>query len=294
MASIRARIHRCLLSHTNLFDLEIPALRRKLASLSKRAQPQRQVSVNRVVVGQVPCVELVPPRAHPGTTLFYLHGGGGCLGLLPMTVAFVSRLAHACHLRALIPEYRIAPEHPFPAALDDASAVLAALAESSSERLILAGDSFGFGLGLAALQTGPSDWRRRCDLALALCPLVDLTGASETFTSRRAADPYRTRDPLRLARLYAGDHDPRSPRLSPLFGSLQGMPRLYVQAAEDDVFLGDAMTLAAAAERAGVVTTLRVFPRLWHVFQLSAGSLPEADGALREMVEVIASPSSPH
>lgn len=289
MLSIRARIHRYLLSHTRLFELDVATLRRRLEVLGKRARVHREVGVNRLSLSGVPTLELVPRQARAGETMVYFHGGGGCLGITPLTTAFVSRLARACRMRLLLPDYRIAPEHPFPAAFDDASAVIGdVLGETSaSERLILAGDSFGFGLGLAALTAGDLRWRRRFDLAVGLCPLVDLTGDSDTLVSRRAVDPYRSSDPLRLAHIYAGDHDVRSSRLSPLFASLHGMPRMFLQAAEDDVFLGDAERLADVAKQSGVPTHLRTFPRLWHVFQLSAGSLPEADQALHEIAAVL-------
>jgi epsilon-lactone hydrolase len=291
MLSIRARLHRYLLSHARLFELDVVPLRRKLETLGKRARVHREVSVNRLTVGQVPTLELVPRQARGRETLVYFHGGGGCLGLTPLTTAFASRLAHVCRMRVLLPDYRIAPEQPFPAAFDDAVAVIGAvLGETvASERLVLAGDSFGFGLGLAALAAGDREWRRRFALAVGFCPLVDLTGDSATLVSRRTVDPYRSSDPLRLARIYAGAHDLSSPRLSPLFAPLQGMPRLLLRAAQDDVFLGDAERLADAAKQAGVAAELRIFPRLWHVFQLSAGSLPEADRALDEIATALAS-----
>src|SRR3954447_12439341 len=237
------------------------------------------VMVTEVSAGGVPAHWLEAPGVDADRVLLFLHGGGYELGSLRSDGELAARLGRAGRMRVLFPEYRLAPEHPFPAAIDDVRAVwrwLRTDQQVSAESMAVAGDSAGGGLAVALLVATRDAGDALPAAAVLMSPTVDLTSSGASMTDRVDEDPISTPALLRqLASDYLAGADPVSPLASPLFASLSGLPPLLVQVGTSDLLLSDAERLAAAAAEAGVDVRLEVGEGLPHVYQLALGT-PEA------------------
>jgi epsilon-lactone hydrolase len=237
------------------------------------------VLVSEVSAGGVRAHWLTAPGVDPDRVLLFLHGGGYELGSLRSDGELAARLGRAGGMRVLFLEYRLAPEHPFPAAVDDVRAAwqwLRADQELSAGSVAVAGDSAGGGLAMALLVATRDAAGALPAAAVLMSPTVDLTSSGASFTERVAEDPISTPALLRkLASDYLAGADPRTPLASPLFASLSGLPPLLVQVGTADLLLSDAERLAAKATEAGVDVLLEVGEGLPHVYQLALGT-PEA------------------
>jgi epsilon-lactone hydrolase len=240
------------------------------------------VLVEEVSAGGVPAHWLTAPGADPGRVLLFLHGGGFQLGSLRSDGELAARLGRASGMRVLFPEYRLAPEHPFPAAVDDVLAAwhwLRAGRQLSAGSIAVAGDSAGGGLAVALLVAARDASEDRPAAAVLMSPTVDLTGSGDSMTDRVDQDPFSTPAMLRqFAADYLAGADPATPLASPLFASLTGLPPLLIQVGTADLLLSDAERLAAAAAEAGAEVSLEVGAGLPHVYQLLLGT-PEAAAA---------------
>lgn len=223
-------------------------------------------------------------QADPQRVLLYLHGGAYVAGSPVTYRALAARLSRQANARALVLDYRLAPEHPYPAAVDDAvHACIRLFRDFDPERVLLAGDSAGGGLAVATLMTlrdaGHPLPRRVCCLS----PWVDLEMRDERIAERAAADPMLTPDWLYAsARLYAGGTNADEHRISPLCGELEALPPLLIQVGSDEILLHDAQRLAQQARSAGVEVTLDVWQGMWHNWQMFAGYMPESAQALSQ------------
>jgi acetyl esterase/lipase len=224
------------------------------------------------------------PEVGDDGALLYLHGGGYCIGSVNTHRSLAARLSAASGLAVLLPGYRLAPEHPHPAAVDDAVAGYRWLLDRGfvAPQLAVAGDSAGGGLTLAALLALREDDPDLLPGAAALLsPWTDLTQTSPSTTQNAGRDPIVDKAGLdQYAAWYASGADLRAPGLSPRFADLDGLPPLLIQVAEPEILLDDATGTAAAAEAAGVDVTLEVWPELFHVWHASAGLTPEGDEAV--------------
>jgi acetyl esterase/lipase len=257
--------------------------RELLDTMGKAAELPEGLEVSTHEIAGRPCEWLRYPNHDNTNVLLYLHGGGYVLGSCHSHRALVSRLALACGVQALVLDYRLAPEHPFPAGLDDAVAVYQALLADGLDprRIIIGGDSAGGGLSLATLLRLRDLGAPLPAAAILLSPFTDLTCSGETLTTRAAIEPWLAPELFEpLARLYAGRHDRRGPLLSPLFADLRGLPPLIVHVGDQEVLLADSTRLAERARAADVAVELEVWPELWHVFQFFAPHLPEAQRSL--------------
>jgi monoterpene epsilon-lactone hydrolase len=224
----------------------------------------------------------------PGSTddgaIVYLHGGGYCLGSIGTHRSLASRLSVAAGLPVLIVGYRLAPEHPQPAAVDDAVAAYRWLLDQgfAPAQLAIAGDSAGGGLALAAmLQLRATDPGLVPGAGALLSPWTDLTQSGASLVTNADRDQLLSAATLQeLADWYLNGVDPRDPLVSPRFADLAGLPPLLIQVGEPEALLDDATGTAAAAEAAGVAVTLDVWPEMFHVWQASAGLTPEGDRAM--------------
>jgi epsilon-lactone hydrolase len=237
------------------------------------------VRVSEMNAGGVPAHWLTAPGADAGRVLLFLHGGGFELGSVRSDGELAARLGRASGMRVLFPEYRLAPEHPFPAAIDDALAAwrwLRTDQEVSASSIAVAGDSAGGGLAVALLVASRDAGEALPAAAALMSPTVDLTSSGDSMTERAAQDPVSTPAMLRrFAAEYLAGADPKTPLASPLFASLSGLPPLLIQVGTADVLLSDAERLAAAAAEAGVDVMLEIGEGLPHVYQLLLGT-PEA------------------
>ncbi|MER7487606.1 alpha/beta hydrolase [Streptomyces sp. NPDC126497] len=241
------------------------------------------VVTRRTVLGGRPALELQPAGASGRGRLLYLHGGGYVIGSPDTHAGLVGELARRAGLRALSVDYRLAPEHPFPAAVDDGLAAYRELLAAGTDPrdLVLAGDSAGGGLSIATLLAAREAGLPQPAAVVVLSPWTDLTLAGESIRSKEDADPIFTADDVRAyADLYVGAGDRAHPLASPVFADLTGLPPLLVQVGANEILLDDAVRLAARAGADDVEVTLEVGPGLPHVFQHHYGRLDEADAAL--------------
>lgn len=229
-----------------------------------------------------------PRETTRDAALLYLHGGAHVLGSAEAYRNFVGQIASRTGLTTFTPNYRLAPEHPFPADLDDARAAYDALVEAGFRKIVVAGDSAGGGLALSLIAEASMAARRgvgqRPAAAVVVSPWTDLSLASPSLEDRAAADPLLSRDSLAAAvDQYLGAHSRIDPRASPMFGALAGLPPTLIHVGEDEVLLDDARRYASAAEAAGSEVTLHVWEAMTHVFPSSVAFLRAAGEALDDM-----------
>ena len=231
------------------------------------------------------------PEVGDDGALLYLHGGGYCIGSIASHRSLASRLSAASGLAVLLPGYRLAPEDPFPAGLDDAVVAYEWMVQRgfAPSRLAIAGDSAGGGLTLATLLRLRDGGAELPAAAALLSPWTDLTQSGPSMTANATKDPMVGKDDLdEYAAWYAGDADPAGPLLSPVFADLGGLPPMIIQVGEPETLLDDATRTAATAEAAGVDVTLDVWPEVFHVWQASAGMTPEGDRAAEALGSFLA------
>jgi monoterpene epsilon-lactone hydrolase len=243
-----------------------------------------------VNAGGVKAEWITAPGADSNRVVFYLHGGGYVMGSINTHRAMVARISRASRARALAIDYRLAPEHPFPAAVDDAVAAYRWLLSQGVDprRIAISGDSAGGGLTLATLVA-----LRNAKVALPACavpisPWTDMEGTGASITTRANADPLVQKQPLlEMAKRYVGSADPRNPLASPLHADLLGLPPMLIHVGDAEVLLDDSTRVAEHAKSAGVKVTLEVWPDMIHVWHSFAMMLPEGQGAIDRIGEFI-------
>ncbi|MBV8062623.1 MAG: alpha/beta hydrolase [Nevskia sp.] len=220
-----------------------------------------------------------------GRVLLFLHGGAYVLGGPASHRGLAAQLGHAAGATTYLADYSLAPEHPYPAATEDAIAVYRWLLQHYTPgHIVIAGDSAGGNLALAtAMLIRDKGLPQPAALAL-LSPWLDLSHSGDSARSRAQRDPMLRVDWLAAcARLYAPNLAPDDARISPLFGALQGLPPLLIHVGSEEVVLSDSERLLERARAAGVEAQLRVFEGMWHDFQIHAGQLAEADESIAEL-----------
>lgn len=236
-----------------------------------------------------PVMEIDPGVSDNAPILLYFHGGGYFFGS-PNTVRnMVGRIARAARVRALLPVYRLAPEHPFPAAPDDALGVYREVIAAHPERpIILGGDSAGGGLALVLLSQITALGLPKPVLTIALSPLTDMTASGASIRDNDATEVVLPAERMgELATFYLGEADPRDPRASPLFADLTGATPVLITVSRSEIFLDDARRMAKALEDQGVTVDLQEADGLPHVWQMFAGQLPEANQSITRISRAI-------
>jgi monoterpene epsilon-lactone hydrolase len=234
----------------------------------------------------VPLIECRPADLRAGSpTLVYLHGGGFRLASALAYRAYASHLAAALGARVVLVDYRLAPEHPYPAALDDALGAIGWLVAEGADpkRMVVAGDSAGGGLAASvALRT---IGHPHAPAAIVCCsPWVDLTVTAASYDTNAATDLLFPRASAEAAApLYLAGHDPTDPMVSPVFGAWTGAPPMLIQVGDIESLLDDARALHSRASAAGANVTLRVYPEMPHIWQMSYPAFPEAIAAVEEI-----------
>ena len=270
-------------------DLSVP-LAEKRAAWERTAASLPLVPGTRCTpetVGGVPCLWVSASSARANATLVYVHGGGLVEGSVNTHREFASRLSDRCGLQVLLVDYRLAPEHPFPAAREDVRAVLAALAPretgtDTAHRVFAGGDSSGAGLVLSALLNDESHTLAfpAVQKLVLLSGVYDHTVSGSSYTNKRVVDPVVSEAVLHhCAALYAGAHDTRNPLISPLFATFSTLPPTLVMVGTDEILLSDSERLASTLSRAGIEVDLHIGQDLWHAWPLYP-DLPDADEAL--------------
>jgi epsilon-lactone hydrolase len=244
----------------------------------------RGTEVEPVTADGVPCEWIRAAGQPPARVVLYLHGGGWVLGWGAMHRRMVAHLSALAGARCLAVDYRLAPEHPFPAALDDCVAAYRWLLKNgvAPERIAIAGDSAGGNLTVTTLLALRAAGEPLPAAAACLSPAADLSGSGRDLSTGHDIVLSHTTGQM-MARSYLAGQDPRLPLISPVYADLGGLPPLLIQIGSDELLLEGAQRLADRARDAGVATTCEVWPGMWHVWHLMAPYLPEAQQALEHV-----------
>ena len=248
------------------------------------------VATERVGAGGVPAEWVVAPRSDDASVMLYLHGGGYVLGSMRTHRVMLSHLSRASGFKVLGLDYRLAPENPFPAPVEDALAAYRWLLWSGYDprKIVLAGDSAGGGLVVAAIVAMRYAGEPLPAAGVCLSPWVDMEATGPSFVTNATSDPSVARDRiLRLAGVYLAGKSPQAPLASPIHADLRGLPPLLVQVGSIETLLDDARALAQRAQAAGVEVTLEVWEDMPHVWHHFAPMLPEAQQAIARIGEFV-------
>jgi epsilon-lactone hydrolase len=272
-------------------DADVVALRRQYEKLDAR-QFRLDPVVKRTPVdcGAVPAEWIDVPETRPGRVILYLHGGSFAFRFPNAHAALAARLARRLGARVLIPDYRLAPEHPFPAAPDDCMAAYRWLLAAGVDpgHLVLAGDSAGANLALVTLHRARVAGLPLPACAVLLSPAIDCTMSSPSMAAYDGRDPMlQLANLLVLRQFYVpSPHDYTNPEVSPLFADFAGFPPLFMQVGESEMLRDEATRAAEKADAAGVDVELEIWPGVAHVFQI-ASFLPEAAHAINNIARFV-------
>jgi acetyl esterase/lipase len=248
------------------------------------------VRAEAATLGGVKVEWIVPDGAANRPVLFHLHGGGYVLGTPGGSRAFTTEFARLTRARVVSVDYRLAPEHPYPAAVDDAvSAYSALLGQGVPPRAIaVGGESAGGGLTIAMLLAARDQGLPMPSCAFAISPWTNLTCEGETFETKNGADPLLTRRSLKeMGDAYIASGNPRAPYASPLFADLKGLPPLLIHVGSEEVLLDDSRILHKRAKSAGVDAELKIADEMIHVWHMFHTILPEGAAAIREIADFV-------
>lgn len=275
---------------TNNFDLA--ALRSGMGT--RRPPADKDIRITRVKAGDVPCEWVVAPGADPDFRLLYIHGGGFVSGSAGFYLTVAAHLSTAAKCAVLLPDYRLAPEHPFPAGLNDCVTahewMLANGPNGAAPARVtfVAGDSAGGCLTLSTLLALRDRKLKLPAGGIPISPVTDFTLASESL--KTVYDPIISAKTMPVFRdHYLGKHDPRDPLASPVFGDYRGLPPILFQTGEHEMLRDDSIRAAEKAKADGANVTLEIWPGMFHVFQSHEPLLPEAKESYRHMAEFMRS-----
>ena len=241
-------------------------------------------TVESVTAGGRPAEWIRPAGARSDAVLLYLHGGGYVIGSPRSHRHLAEAIARAAGISCLLPDYRLAPEHPFPAAVDDALAAYRSLIEQrkiAPGSIAIAGDSAGGGLTAVTLLSIRQAGLPMPGAAVCISPWTDLTCSAPSYETKAATDPLVMRPGITvMAKEYLGATDPRTPLASPVFADLRGLPPMLIQVGSEEVLLDDATRLAERARAAGVDATIEVWDSMIHVWHWFLPWLDEAQSAV--------------
>jgi epsilon-lactone hydrolase len=253
-------------------------------------KPHRNVRVLPVQAGSVPAEWLIPPGAPADRALLYIHGGAWRIGSPGTHRGMVSYIAFESGVRALSIDYRLAPENPFPAGLEDCITAYDWLLsnEIPADKIIVAGDSAGGNLTLALLVALRDAGKPLPAGAVALSPATDLAAIHESYHTRANLDPILSNLGSSTVLVdYITSHDPHDPYISPIYADLHGLPPMLIHVGDHEVLLDDSVIFGERARAAGVDARVVVWPEMFHVFQIFVPFVPEARQAVSQIAEFI-------
>ena len=280
--------------HNQGYDFDVLTLR---ASMNSSVFPVPEVArITRVDAGGVAAEWVQVSGAQPDRRLLYLHGGGYVAGGLMSHRPFAAWISETSRCSVLLLEYRLAPEHPFPAAVNDALSAFRWIQENGpdggmlADKLFIAGDSAGGGLALATIMALRNAGDGLPDAAVTLSAWTDLALTGDSLYSRASVDPILNPVMMKImASAYLAGTDPRTPLASPLYGETAGFPPLLLQVGDAEILLDNSTRFAEKARGDGVQVTLEVWPEMFHVWQGCAPLFPEGQQAINRIGEFIQS-----
>lgn len=256
---------------------------------AKYARIPKDITIQTQIIEGMKAEWLIPQGADSDKVIVYVHGGGYVSGSCSDHRGFISKLAKNTGVTHLIYEYRLAPEHKFPAALEDSVTVYQWMLSSGfkTENIIIAGESAGGGLCLATLLALKEQSIPLPAAAVAISPWTDLSCSSESYRTKNKVSPAPLNSWFVFSKHYAGNNKVTHPLISPLFGDLKGLPPLLINAGMDDELFEDGEKFYLKAKEAGVEITFRPGTGMLHCYPLFAPMFPEATEAMKEIVNFI-------
>jgi acetyl esterase/lipase len=248
------------------------------------------VEINKFEIAGIPSAWISPSNADQDKVILHLHGGGYVLGGIDSQQMMCILMAQTLKMKVLLPEYRLAPENPFPAAVDDALKVYRWLLAQGYHpgNIIVSGDSAGGGLGLATVLSLRDAGEALPAAVACMSPWADLTFKGGTYITKAKAEAVLREDVLReWASYYIGTEKPDHPLISPVYADFRGFPPLLIQVGSDEILLDDSRMLAEKAKADGVEVTLKIWDDLWHVWQALGKLIPESKKAFEEMGQFV-------
>ena len=260
-------------------------MRRGMESLTKLASLPSKTKVEKVSFNGISAEWICAKEAHEDRVILYLHGGGYNIGSPNTHRELAAHISMTSGAKVLLPDYRLAPEHPFPSALEDATSAYRWLLDTglTGRNISIAGDSAGGALSIATSislrDTGePSPASIAC-----ISPWTDLEMSGNSIKTHAKIDPLLNLQLLKImASNYIGDNDPCSPLVSPIYADLRGISPLLIHVGSNEMLLDDSTRIAKKAKSAGVDVKLKIYDQMWHVFHLNAKLMPEAKNAIEE------------
>ncbi|ARG17697.1 acetylesterase [Acinetobacter nosocomialis] len=241
-------------------------------------------------IAQVPTVHIQPKTTKSGLSILYLHGGGYVVGSSKSHTKLAAQIGQAAQAQVWLAEYRLAPEHPSPAAIEDSIAVYKDLLAQGQDpkKLVIAGDSAGGGLSLSTVIALRNAGLPLPAALVLLSPWVDLSLSGSTLKTHAAQDAMLSENWLVwCAKNYCGQKSTTDPTCSPLYADLTGLPPVLIHVGTEEVLLDDAKRLAEQAEKCGIPTTFKIYDKVGHVFQFHAGMLKESDDSIKRIGQFI-------
>lgn len=270
-------------------DMSLPVLRWVFEDWQRATAEPEDVTYASRVIGGVPGILVAPVDADPERLLLVLHGGGFALGSSASHRKMAGHLAKAAGTHAFVADFRLAPEHPYPAQLDDTDAVLDALIDAghSADAITLVGDSAGASIAIATTLRRHARGAALPGQVVVVSPWLDMENSGETIETNDATDFLIAREGLQgnIDRYLSGGADPTDPLVNPLYADLRGFPRLYITASETESLYHDAVRLFALAQQADVDVTFDSVHGEQHVWPLQAGNHPPADAAIARIAD---------
>ena len=267
----------------NLGEAPVPKMRARLDQLGRLGRKAKGVAIEETEIAGLHAEWYRPQQPLAGKVFLYLHGGAYALGSCDSHRALATRIAAAANVETVLPEYRLAPEHPFPAGLEDCVAAYRALLDKgyTADDIIVGGDSAGGGLAVATMLQLRHHGLPLPRAAVLLSPFLDVSASGESMQTRADQDPWFEPDKIGVViRHYCPGEDLRNPLLSPVFANVAGLSPTLIHVGDDEILLSDSTRFADKLRAAGIDVELEIFPELWHVFQLFIGAMPESKVAV--------------
>jgi acetyl esterase/lipase len=262
----------------------VPELRDRLDEMMSASGLPDDTTITELSAAGVPALRVCTGPVDDSAAIVWLHGGGYLIGSAHGYRGMAAAVSAASGHPVVVPDYRRAPEDPYPAALTDVQAVMGWAADTYGDRWVLAGDSAGGGLTMASLMRARDAAAPMPAAAVLVSPLADLTASGASFDTYADDDVAISRRSVKnLAYAYLAGHDARDPQVSPVFGTYDRMPPTLIMAGDREVLLDDARTLHAAVQRDGSSSVLSVYPGVCHAWTMFASYMPRAQRAVEEI-----------
>ncbi|HMV98259.1 MAG TPA: alpha/beta hydrolase [Anaerolineales bacterium] len=289
--SLRSHIWKFVIRKIYKKHMSVAEIRAQDASAAKFAgPPPKDVQIERVNIDGIDAAWIRPSGAERTKTLLHIHGGGYVTGSIPSYLRMCILMAQMLNINVLLPAYRLAPEHPFPAAMEDVLKIYRRLLNDGFQPkdIFISGDSAGGGLCVAAVIALRDQKEALPAAVLCMSPWVDLTMQGQSHVTNPKSEAMLNAGTLReWALLYTNEKNFGSPLVSPIFADFQKFPPLLIQVSSDEVLLDDARMLAEKARAGGADVTLKIWDGLWHVWQIVGDAIPESRMAIEEIGEFI-------